>query len=284
MYGKIFESIFDSTLAAEGGWMPTYIFMSMVVLADKEGIVDVAPKALYRRLGFSDYDSKIAYADFTAALDYLQQEDLSSRSPKQNGKRIIPLSELADQEGNRGFVIVNYAYYRDRGSRDDRARQSTERTRRFREREKDNKNNDETQGDASKRMGRYTDTDTDTDTDIDKSTTAPAVPKESPEFLEFKMLYPVRSGGQPWTKALKAINARLREGEQWGTILTGVRRYAAFCDVTNKTGTEYVKQAATFCGPEKHFLESWEPPPTPSELRQGQNIDAANDWLEASSG
>jgi len=61
MYGKIFESIFDSTLAAEGGWMPTYIFMSMVVLADKDGVVDVASKALYRRLGFSDYDSKIEY-------------------------------------------------------------------------------------------------------------------------------------------------------------------------------------------------------------------------------
>ena len=46
MYGKVFESIFDSTLAADGGCMPTYIFMLMVFLADKEGIVDVAPNAL----------------------------------------------------------------------------------------------------------------------------------------------------------------------------------------------------------------------------------------------
>ena len=282
MYGKIFESIFDSTLAAEGGWMPTYIFMSMVVLADKDGVVDVAPKALYRRLGFSDYDSKIAYADFTAALDYLQQEDLSSRSPKQNGKRIIPLSELADQEGNRGFVIVNYAYYRDRGSREDRARQSTERTRRFREREKDNKNNDETQGDALKRMGRHTDTDTDTDTD--KSTTAPAVPKEPPEFVEFKNLYPARCGGQPWSKALKAVNARLKDGGTWPEILAGVQRYADYCDSVSRTGTQFVMQAATFCGPEKHFLEPWEPPATKSELLQNRNIGAANEWLEASSG
>ena len=259
--------------------MPTYIFMSMVVLADKDGVVDVASKALYRRLGFSDYDSKIEYQDFIAALDYLQQEDHSSRSPEQNGKRIIALSEIDDYQGNRGFVIVNYAYYRDRGSREDRARQSTERTRRFREREKDNKNNDETQGDASKRMGRYTDTDTDTDTD--KSTTAPAVPKESPEFVEFKNLYPARSGSQPWSRALKAINARLREGSQWADFLDGAKRYADYCESVNRTGTEYVMQAATFCGPEKHFLESWIPPASKSELRQDKNIDAGNDWLNA---
>ena len=158
MYGKVFESIFDSTLAADGGWMPTYIFMSMIVLADQDGIVDVAPKALYRRLGFGDCDSKILYNDFAAAIEYLQQPDSSSRSAESAGRRIIPMSEVDYPEGNRGFLIVNYEYYRNKGSREDRARQSTERTRRWREKHK--KNNDGTQGDAKKRLGRHTDTDT----------------------------------------------------------------------------------------------------------------------------
>lgn len=161
MYGKIFESIFDSTLVADGGWMPTYVFMSMIVLADKDGIVDVAPKALYRRLGFREYDNKISYSDFEAALEYLQERDDESRSGLEGGRRLIPLADLPDIPGNRGYLIVNYSYYRDRGSREARAQQSTERTRRWREKNKPNKNNDETQGDALGRMGRHTDTDTD---------------------------------------------------------------------------------------------------------------------------
>ena len=164
MYGKIFESIFDSTLVADGGWMPTYVFMSMIVLADKDGIVDVAPKALYRRLGFREYDNKISYSDFEAALAYLQEPDDESRSSVEDGRRLIPLAELPDVPGNRGYLIVNYPYYRDRAGREDRAQQSTIRTRRWRERKNTNKNNDETQGDALGRVGRHTDTDTDINT------------------------------------------------------------------------------------------------------------------------
>lgn len=80
MYGKIFESIFDSTLVAEGGWLPTYIFMSMISIADKDGYIEVAPKALFRRIGFREYDNKITYKDFEKALDYLTQEEPESHS------------------------------------------------------------------------------------------------------------------------------------------------------------------------------------------------------------
>ncbi len=160
MYGKIFESIFDSTLAADGGWLPTYVFMSMVVLADKDGLVDVAPKALYRRLGFRDYDSKIEYKDFLNAINYLERIDTESRSSLESGRRIIPSAKLDDIDGNRGWLIVNYQQYRNLASREDRAKQSTDRSRRWRGRNS-NKNNDETEGDASGRKGRHTDTDTD---------------------------------------------------------------------------------------------------------------------------
>ena len=80
------------------------------------------------------------------------------------------------------------------------------------------------------------------------------------EFLELKSIYPKRGGGQPWPKALKAIHARLREGSTWQQILDGARRYAEFIRTTGKTGTEFVKQAATFCGPDKSYLEDWRAP------------------------
>ena len=40
----------------------------------------------------------------------------------------------------------------------------------------------------------------------------------------------------------------------------GAASYRAYCDATGKTGTEFVKQAATFFGPDKHYLELWEIP------------------------
>ena len=122
------------------------------------------------------------------------------------------------------------------------------------------------------------------DTEKKKTTTAPSVPDEPPEFTEFKLLYPKRSGTQPWKRALKAINARLKKNALWQDILDGTKRYAAYCDTTGKSGTEYVMQAATFCGPELHFLEPWKPPPKKSEIQRDKNVDAALEFLESASG
>lgn len=165
MYGKIFESIFNSTLVAEGGYLPTYIFMSMIVLADKDGIVNLSAKALYNRLGFRDYDSKITRGDFDKAIEYLEQEDPESNSRAENGKRIIPLSEIDEVPDNRGWLVVNYEEYRKKASKYDEKRATAERVRRFREREK-HCNGDVTECNGTKRSAngkkRHTDTDTDT--------------------------------------------------------------------------------------------------------------------------
>ena len=114
-----------------------------------------------------------------------------------------------------------------------------------------------------------------------RHTTAPAAPAE---FEAFKKAFPKRAGAQPWNRALKAIRARLKEGSQWSDFLEGAQRYADYRDSIDRTGTEFVLQAATFCGPEKHYLEPWEPPRTKSERLQDKNIDAAQDFLESACG
>lgn len=126
MYGKIFDSIFDSTLVADGGFLPTYIFMSMIAIADKDGFVEVAPKALFRRLGF-DSDGLVTYDNFTDAIAYLEQPDPDSNSSLHEGKRILPLSDMDDYDGNRGWLIVNSKAYRDKGSKEDKRRADRER-------------------------------------------------------------------------------------------------------------------------------------------------------------
>lgn len=87
------------------------------------------------------------------------------------------------------------------------------------------------------------------------------VSRETSEWwLDFKLAYPSRAGGQPWRRAEKAANARIAEGHSPADLIAGARRYAAFIEATGKENTEYVQQAATFLGPEKHFLLPWHPP------------------------
>lgn len=82
-------------------------------------------------------------------------------------------------------------------------------------------------------------------------------------LLDFKLAYPDRAGDQGWRRAVRAGSARLAEGHTTAEMIAGAERYAAFVDATGKRGTEYVKQAATFLGPDKPFLLPWTLPAKP---------------------
>lgn len=97
-----------------------------------------------------------------------------------------------------------------------------------------------------------------------------------------KAIYPKRAGGNPWGKAAKAINARLDEGATVEQLVAGTERYAGYCAATGKVGTEFVKQAATFFGPDCHFREPWNLPPSRAQSKQDANIAASMQWLEGS--
>ncbi|ECC9707411.1 TPA: hypothetical protein ACJG01_001880 [Salmonella enterica subsp. salamae serovar 21:z10:[z6]] len=95
----------------------------------------------------------------------------------------------------------------------------------------------------------------------------------SPAFEEAWQAYPKRSGGNNKLSAFKAWNARIKQGVQPETMLEGVKRYAAFMASEGKIGTSFVKQAATFFGPDKHFDEVWlvETPASKAPTRQDQS-------------
>lgn len=108
---------------------------------------------------------------------------------------------------------------------------------------------------------------------------ARALRPDPPEFLRFKATYPYRAGSQPWSRALQAITARLREGHSWNEILDGTSRYAEFCLATGKVGTEHVQQATRFCGPGKEFLQPWSLPSTKADVRLAGNLSAADEFM-----
>ena len=140
--------------------MATYTFISMIVLADEHGIVNMSAEALGKRIGLPGGDgSFLEWEEFRRGLDILTQEDAFSNLPTENGRRIIPMSEITNGEENRGWLIVNYDFYRKKASKSDTKEKTRDRVRRFRERKCN----------APVTDGNGCEGDTDTDTDTDNS-------------------------------------------------------------------------------------------------------------------
>lgn len=103
MYGKIFEQMYDSSIAED--WQVMVVFQQLIVLADPEGVVDRTPSAISRR-------TNIPQDIIERAIDSLSQPDPSSRSDDEGGRRVV----LLDEHRNWGWRIVNHKYYRDLAS------------------------------------------------------------------------------------------------------------------------------------------------------------------------
>ncbi len=101
MYVKMFQSIYDGSLATRGPWQALVTFQQMLVLCDKDGVVDMTPEVISRR-------TTIPLDIVTKGLAILEQPDPESRRAEEEGRRIVRIAE------NRawGWQIVNYAHYR----------------------------------------------------------------------------------------------------------------------------------------------------------------------------
>ena len=91
----------------------------------------------------------------------------------------------------------------------------------------------------------------------------------SNDFEQAWQAYPKRAGGNSKAAAWKAWKARIEDGVTTVAMLDGVNRYAAYVRATGSAGTQYVKQAATFFGPDRHFDESWQAPAVAASGRSG---------------
>ena len=101
MYGKLFTSMYDGTLGTEGPWQALVTFQQMVILADREGVVDMTSGALARR-------TNIPLEIIEAGIEALLKPDPKSRSEAEEGRRIVPLEDHRDW----GWRLVNYEHYR----------------------------------------------------------------------------------------------------------------------------------------------------------------------------
>ena len=109
MYGKLFEQMYDGTLATKGPWQALVTFQQLIILANKQGEVDMTADAISRR-------TTIPLEVIVMGLEALEQPDPDSRTPTEEGKRITRLSDSRDW----GWQIVNYTHYRNMRSQEER--------------------------------------------------------------------------------------------------------------------------------------------------------------------
>ena len=101
------------------------MFTNLLAHADKMGQVDIHPRAIAEEVGLS-------VDQVRAALDELESPDPESRSPEEEGRRIIRL----DEHRAWGWHVVNYIKYRDIKSEDERREQNRLAQERWREKNK----------------------------------------------------------------------------------------------------------------------------------------------------
>ena len=120
MFAKIFEQIFDSSIAED--WQVRHVFEDLLKLCDREGIVDRTPESIARR-------TNVPLEIVTRALSILEAADPNSRNPEHEGRRIIRISG----HRNWGWRIVNYEHYRRITCEDERRARNLEAVQRYRE-------------------------------------------------------------------------------------------------------------------------------------------------------
>jgi len=209
-YGKVFVEIFDSTLMAEGGMDAVYLFMCLITLSDREGILNIAEPVLMRKIDMTP-------ERYAAALEVLMAEDEHSNITDFGGRRVRRACDVDFIPGNRGLYVVNKDHYRQKSSAEDRREQNRLAQQRLRDKRKliqeDSKQpvSSSKQPVSSSKQESYgsahTDTDTDTDTSKEKKPTNSSRLLAS-MFLQFWAVWPkgLKVGKQQTIKEFNKVN------------------------------------------------------------------------------
>lgn len=110
MYGKIFASLYQGTL--RGNAHAILVFTNMIACSDRMGNVDKHPRAIADEVG-------LTVDEVRAAIAFLEAPDPESRTPTEDGRRLLPL----EPGRSWGWRIVTHAKYRAMVREDERREQ-----------------------------------------------------------------------------------------------------------------------------------------------------------------
>lgn len=212
MYGKLFDSMYQGTLAED--WRALVTFQQMIIMCDQDGIIDVTPRHITAI-------TNIPIEVIEAGISLLEQPDPRSRTPDENGKRIIRLDDHRDW----GWYIVNHELYKKLVDSHEVREQNRERKRRQRERERN--------GEESQSVTDVTRCHTKSrhiDIDIDKKTVCESAKPKRTQTLKsrhekiidmYAEICPGRPGVVkslwPGSASARNLDARLNQDERFQT-------------------------------------------------------------------
>jgi hypothetical protein len=98
MYAKIFSQILDSSIVENPE--VRFTFMDLLVLCDKDGVVDMTHEAIARR-------TNRPLDVIRSTIKALEEPDPRSRTPTHDGSRIVRLDDHRDW----GWLIINYTKF-----------------------------------------------------------------------------------------------------------------------------------------------------------------------------
>lgn len=122
-FSKVFSTIWGGSLY--GHFEASAVFLVFLSLADRDGAVDMTPEAIAGTTGWPlDFILK--------GIRELEAPDRKSRTPGHEGRRIL----LMDDHRPWGWIITNYALYRDKMRSAERTAYLAEKQREYRARAK----------------------------------------------------------------------------------------------------------------------------------------------------
>ncbi len=119
MFAKIFNQIYDSSIVESPE--TRFTFMDLLILADRNGVVDMTHEAISRR---TNRPIKM----IRKTIEELEGPDPRSRTPDMKGARLFRLDDHRDW----GWGIVNYDYFRNLASEEQRREKTRLRVRKHR--------------------------------------------------------------------------------------------------------------------------------------------------------
>ena len=120
MFAKVFGQIYDSSISED--YLLRLVFEDFLTLADINGVVDMTQESISRR-------TNVPLDIVKKYITILESPDLKSRRKNDDGRRIVKLDEHRDW----GWLIVNYEFYRNLASEDQRREKTRQRVIKYRQ-------------------------------------------------------------------------------------------------------------------------------------------------------
>jgi hypothetical protein len=233
MYAKLFTSIYQGTL--RGNSHGLLVFTNLLAHCDKDGIVDIHPRAIAEEVGLTPDQVR-------DALLVLESPDDESRSPEEQGRRIVRL----DEHRAWGWRVVNYLKYRAIRNEDDRREQNRLSQARWREKNKPASAN------VSQRKTQSAHTEADAEALNTVSASADA-------FTAFWAAWPKHPRKVARRQCEKKFNAALSDGVNSAAIMAAVERAKASED-WRKDGGAFIPAPMTWLNQARWEAPSVDPP------------------------